>query len=99
MTGEEDENLAFDDFNIGDLVEGDFDNNFVCTFSMASESQQGTFQGDGPQFYKDEIGLIIDLVSTPESIYSIGFCKLLLASGKTGWLPNSWLVKVGHDTK
>ena len=91
--------LRDDDFSVGDLPEGVFDNDFVFTFSLASENYQGSLYGDGPQFHKDEIGLVIDVVSTPESFYAIGFCKLLLNSGETGWLPSRWLVKVSHDAK
>jgi len=95
----EDTNLKDDQFNIGDLVEGDFDNSFILTFSMASEMQQGKLQGDGPKFYKNDLGLVIGVISTPESFYSMGFCKLLLESGEIGWLPNTWLNKIDYDAK
>lgn len=95
----EDKNLVADVFDIGDLVKGEFNNTFVFTFSMASETHQGSLQGDGPQFHKDEIGLVIDIISTPESFYSMSFCKLLLNSGETGWLPSRWLIKADYDTK
>jgi hypothetical protein len=88
-----------DNFQVGDLVEADFDNNFVYTFTRASETHQGALQGDGPQFYKDDIGLVIGVISTPESFYSIEFCKLLFRSGATGWLPSRWLCKVDNDKR
>ena len=81
-------------FCLGDLVKGDFDNDFVYTFTRAAETQQGSFQGDGPQFCRNDVGVVIDIISTPESFYSSGFCKLLLKTGEIGWLPHRWLVRV-----
>lgn len=99
MNSKDKDHRLDEDFQVGDLVEGDFDNNFVCTFSRASETGQGSFQGDGPQFYKDDVGLVIDIITTPESFYSMVFCKLLFRSGATGWLPSQWLCKVDNDKR
>lgn len=86
------------DFSVGDLVEGDFENEFIVTFSRASENYLGSLYGDGVKFYKNELGLIIDLFETPDSFYASGFCRLLLKSGETGWLPDRWLKRIVLST-
>lgn len=78
----------------GDFVIGDFDNQFLLTFTVASEAKQGSLMGTGPRFYKNEKSLVLEVLNTPESFYSSGFCKLLLSSGEIGWLPNRWLKKI-----
>lgn len=80
-----------DEITVGDLVEGDFENEFVMTFNRASENYLGSLQGDGPLFHRCEVGLVLDLSSAPDSFYSSGFCKLLISSGEVGWLPYRWL--------
>lgn len=79
--------------NKGDFVVGDFDNEFVLTFSLASEAKQGSLLGNGPPFYKGTQSLVLEVIKTPESFYSSGFSKVLLPSGLVGWLPNRWLKK------
>ena len=86
-------------FCLGDLVKGDFDNDFIYTFSRAAETQQGSFCGDGPKFCRNDVGLVIGIISTPESFYSSGFCKLLFNSGEVGWLPHRWLIRVDDVNK
>jgi len=78
----------------GDFVIGDFDNHFLLTFTVASEAKQGSLMGTGPKLYKNEKSLVLEVLNTPESFYSSGFCKLLLSSGEVGWLPNRWLKKI-----
>lgn len=82
------------EFVMGDLVKGDFENEFVKTFTKASESYLGSLYGDGPQFRRDELGLVIDFVETPDSFYAGGYCKLLFQSGEIGWLPDRWLKRI-----
>ena len=82
-------------FQLGDLIKGHFDNDFVFTFTRAINCKE-QFLGDGPQFFKVDTGLIVDIIQTPESFYSQSFCKLLLKSGKIGWLPKGWLIIVAN---
>jgi hypothetical protein len=77
----------------GDIVIGDFDNEFVVTFTTASESFLSSLSGDGCKFYLNSLALVIKVIDTPESFYSTGFCKLLLPTGEMGWLPSRWLKK------
>lgn len=78
----------------GDIVTGDFTSEFILTFEFASESQQSPLVGGGPGFYKNQIGLIIDIIDTPESFYSLCFCKLLFGNDKVGWIPSRWLKRI-----
>jgi hypothetical protein len=78
-------------FSLGDLVAGDFENEYVTTFKRASENHTTNLHGDGPLFYKNDIGLVVDLLETPDSFYDSGFCRLLMNSGELGWLPRRWL--------
>jgi len=91
-------NLGYeDDFVVGDLVKGDFENEFVATFTRASEHHLSSLYGDGPLFYRHELGLVTDLVMTPDSFYSSGFCRILMGPDKIGWLPNRWLKRVDSE--
>lgn len=86
-----------DPFEVGDIVTGDFENNFVLTFSLASEIYQNSLSGNGSEFYLGQFATVIEVISTPESFYSTSFCKLLLPTGELGWLPSRWL-KRAFDT-
>jgi len=77
----------------GDVVIGEFDNDFVTTFTMASEIFLNRLSGDGAKFYLGQLATVIDVIDTPQSFYSTGFCKLLLPTGDIGWLPSRWLKK------
>lgn len=78
----------------GDIVVGDFTTEFVLTFEFASECQQSSLAGGGPSFFKNQIGLVIDIIDTPGSFYSLCFCKLLFGNDKVGWIPSRWLKRI-----
>ena len=94
------ERLRADAENIkrGDLVTSDFESKTIMTYIKASENHYGPLMGDGPPFYKHDIGLIVDIYETPESFYSYSYCRLLLRTGELGWIPSRWLKLVTRKT-
>jgi len=74
--------------NPGDIVISNFDNEFMLTFLRPHQHEDRITKD--VRFHKKDIGLVAEIILTPESFYSVGFANVILPEG-AGWVPFGWV--------
>jgi len=72
----------------GDLVTSNFESDFILTYFRPPDVND-IFTQD-VRFYRDEMGLVLETITTPDSFYSLGVARVMLPSG-FGWVPFKWM--------
>jgi hypothetical protein len=72
---------------VGDLVTSDFDNDYMMTYTRVPIYKEIPCE---ITFYRGDIGIVISIVSTPDSLYTTTFAQIILPKG-TCWVPSRWI--------